>query len=52
VQEHEREIKRMKEKTNDIVSKEEIEMLNQKINYMMQDDYIAGNNAPLKAEIK
>lgn len=50
--EHDREMKRLKEKTADMVLHEDIETLNQKLNYLTNDDYIAGNNAPLKLELK
>lgn len=52
VQEHDRELKRMKDKSGELVSRDDIDMVNQKLNYMMNDDYVASNNAPLKAEMK
>lgn len=34
-----------------MITHEDLSMINQKLNYMMTDEYIAGNNAPVKAEI-
>lgn len=50
-QDHERELKRLKAALEMAVQPERVEYLEQKLTFAMSDEFIASNNAPLKAEL-